>query len=160
MTISPAGETNVNSNHIKSVADPVDAQDAATKAYVDVLLKEIEYLKVHLGISTTNDIDGNYYKAIQIGTQVWMAENLKTAKLNDGKAIPLVTDGTAWANLATPGYCWYNNDQGTFGNTYGTLYNWFKVITGKLGPAGWHLPSDAEWTTLSTFLEEESVGGR
>ena len=108
---------------------------------------------------TVTDIDGNVYHTVIIGTQTWMVENLKTTKDNDGTAIPLVTDGTAWRNLTTPGYCWCNNDAATYKNTYGALYNWYTVHTGKLAPTGWHVPTDAEWTTLTTYLGGESVAG-
>ncbi|MFN8240238.1 MAG: FISUMP domain-containing protein [Bacteroidales bacterium] len=104
-------------------------------------------------------IDGYRYKTIKIGDQIWMAENLKTTKYNDGTAIPLVTNNTAWSNLTTPGYCWYNNDAVTYKNTYGALYNWYTINTGKLCPAGWHVPSDAEWTTLLTYLGGKDVAG-
>jgi uncharacterized protein (TIGR02145 family) len=97
------------------------------------------------------DKDGNIYHTVTIGTQTWMVENLKTTKFNDGTAIPLVTDNTAWRNLSTPGYCWYNN-AATYKNIYGTLYNWYTVNTGKLAPTGWHVPTDAEWTTLENYL--------
>jgi uncharacterized protein (TIGR02145 family) len=102
-------------------------------------------------INTVTDIDGNVYKTIKIGTQTWMADNLKTTKYNDGTAIPIVTDNTAWKNLSAPAYCWYNNDA-TTNNTYGALYNWYTVNTAKLAPAGWHVPTDAEWTILENYL--------
>ena len=105
------------------------------------------------------DIDGNVYHTVTIGTQVWMVENLKTTKYNDGTAIPLVTDNTAWGALTTPGYCWYNNDSATYKNTYGALYNWYAVNTGKLAPTGWHVPTDSEWTVLTTYLGGQSVAG-
>ena len=108
---------------------------------------------------TVTDIDGNVYHTIKIGTQVWMVENLKTTRYNDGTAIPLVTDNAAWSNLSTPGYCWYNNDASTYKNTYGALYNWFTINTGKLAPPGWHVPSDADWTSLTTYLGGENVAG-
>ena len=110
---------------------------------------------------TNTDIDGNVYDTIKIGTQVWMIENLKVTRYNDGTAIPLVLDNTAWdfTNLTTDGYCWYNNDAPTYKNTYGALYNWYTVNTGKLCPTGWHVPTDAEWTTLTTYLGGESVAG-
>ncbi len=108
---------------------------------------------------TVSDNDVNIYIAITIGTQVWMNENLKTTKYNDGTSIPLVTDGTAWTNLTSPGYCWYNNNQATYKTTYGALYNWYAVNTGKLCPTGWHIPTDTEWTTLTTYLGGESVAG-
>jgi len=88
-----------------------------------------------------------------------MKENLKTTKLNDGTAIPNVTDNTTWAGLTTPGYCWYNNDGTTHKSTYGALYNWYTVNTGKICPTGWHVPSDAEWSALTTYLGGESVAG-
>ena len=100
---------------------------------------------------TVTDIDGNVYHLITIGTQVWLVENLKTTRYNDGAPIPLVTDSAAWSLLTTPGYCWYNNDIANK-NPNGALYNWFAVNTGKLAPTGWHVPTDAEWTILTTFL--------
>ncbi len=110
---------------------------------------------------TVTDVDGNVYHTVTIGTQVWMVENLKTTKYNDGTAIPLVTDGAAWSALSTPAYCWYNNDEATYKTTYGALYNWYAVNSGKLSPAGWHVPSDAEWVTLISVLgDTTSAGGK
>ncbi len=91
---------------------------------------------------TVTDIDGNVYNEVTIGTQVWMVENLKTTQYNDGTAIPLVADNTAWSILTTGGYCWAYNDEATFKNTYGALYNWYTINT-KLCPTGWHVPNDA-----------------
>jgi uncharacterized protein (TIGR02145 family) len=112
-----------------------------------------------LTYGTMTDQDGNVYKTITIGTQTWMVENLKTTKCNDGTAIPNVTDGTAWPVLTTPAYCWYNNDTATNKVTYGALYNWYVVNTSKLCPTGWHVPTDAEWSTLTTYLGGGSVAG-
>jgi uncharacterized protein (TIGR02145 family) len=108
---------------------------------------------------TVKDIDGNVYKTITIGTQTWMAENLKVTKFSDGIAIPLVTDETARKNLTSPSYCWYNNDQITYAKTYGALYNWYTVNTAKLCPIGWHVPTDAEWTTLIIYSGGAIVAG-
>jgi uncharacterized protein (TIGR02145 family) len=110
-------------------------------------------------IGTFSDTDGNVYHAVSIGTQVWMVENLKTTRFNDGAAIPLVTDSGAWSALATPGYCWYGNDSATNKDVYGALYNWFAVNSGKLAPAGWHVPTDSEWTVLTNYLGGASVAG-
>jgi len=101
--------------------------------------------------NTVTDIDGNVYQTLKIGTQTWMVENLKTTKYNDGTSIPYVSDSTAWPKLSTPGYCFYNNDAANK-NTYGALYNWYTINTGKLAPTGWHVPTDAEWTTLENYL--------
>jgi uncharacterized protein (TIGR02145 family) len=87
-----------------------------------------------------------------------MAENLKTTKLKDGTPIPLVTDSLFWSILSTPACCWQNNDP-VRKVTYGVLYNWYTVNTGKLCPYGWHVPSDAEWTVLSDYLGGENIAG-
>lgn len=105
-----------------------------------------------------SDIDGNTYRTVTIGTQEWMAENLKTTSYNDGSPIPLVTDSIAWINLNTPGYCWYRNDAANK-NTYGALYNWFTINTGKLAPTGWHVASDAEWAMLTDYLGGQDAAG-
>ena len=102
--------------------------------------------------NTITDVDGNVYHTVTLGSQTWLIENLKTTQYRDGTAIPLVTDNTAWGNLTTPGYCWYNNDAGTYKNSNGALYNWYTVNTGKLAPTGWHVSTDAEWTTLANYL--------
>jgi uncharacterized protein (TIGR02145 family) len=105
------------------------------------------------------DPDGYTYKTVQIGNQVWFAENLRTSKYNDGTPIPNVTDNNAWSKLNTGAYCFYDNNA-TNNATYGKLYNWFAVETDKLCPMGWHVPTDAEWTTLSEFLCGELVAGK
>jgi uncharacterized protein (TIGR02145 family) len=105
------------------------------------------------------DIDGNTYSAVTIGTQVWMTENLRTTKYNDGIAIPNITDNIVWAGLSTSAYCWYDNNI-SYKTTYGALYNFYAVNVGKLCPIGWHVPSDTEVIALGTFLDEGSGGGK
>jgi uncharacterized protein (TIGR02145 family) len=104
------------------------------------------------------DADGNIYHSIKIGTQTWMVENLKTTKYNDGTPIPAGPLSTStsfsneeWSSLASPGFCWYNNDISNK-NTCGALYNWYTVNTGKLAPAGWRVPTDADWAVLENYL--------
>jgi len=105
------------------------------------------------------DIDGNVYHTVSIGTQVWMVENLKTTKYNDGIEIPFILDtAEAWYELNSPGYCWYNDDK-TKKETIGALYNWHAIDTGKLCPKGWHIPTDKEWSILAEFLGGEIVAG-
>jgi uncharacterized protein (TIGR02145 family) len=143
------------------VPTPVNPSDAATKSYVDDLKQQVSALEdilVAAGLLTMTDNDGNTYSTVKIGDQIWIAENLKTTKYNDGTAIPFVTDNTEWYNLLTPGYCWYNNDIANKA-TYGALYNWYSVNTGKLCPTGWHVPTDAEWTTLINFLGGSNPAG-
>ena len=94
-----------------------------------------------------------------------MAENLKTTKYNDGSSIPLVTDGTAWAALSSPGYCWYNNDAASYKDLYGALYNWYATEPAGNGgknicPTGWHLPAQNEWVLLDSYLDPGLSGGK
>lgn len=97
------------------------------------------------------DGDANNYSIIKIGTQMWMAENLKTTKYNTGLIIPLESDNSIWANLAAHAYCWYNNEVMNK-NIYGALYNWYTIGNSNLCPAGWHVPLDQEWTTLQDYI--------
>jgi uncharacterized protein (TIGR02145 family) len=106
-----------------------------------------------------SDIEGNIYETVIIGTQIWMAENLKTTKYNDGTNILLVTLNSESANPPTPAYYWYDNDIVTYKNDYGALYNWYSVNTGKLCPAGWHVPFLDEFNSLITSLGGMSVAG-
>lgn len=103
---------------------------------------------------TVMDIEENTYKTVKIGDQEWMAENLKTTKYNDGMEIPNASD--EWdGELKTGAYCWYNNDI-TYKDIYGALYNWYVLETGKLCPKGWHVPSDAEWTQMEVYLQNNN----
>jgi uncharacterized protein (TIGR02145 family) len=104
------------------------------------------------------DADGNVYKTVKIGTQVWMAENLKVTQLNDGSPMTNKTVDGDWQNLTAPGYCYYNNDI-TNKTGYGALYNFYAVKSDKLAPTGWHIPSEAEWQVLINFLGGEAVAG-
>jgi len=98
--------------------------------------------------------------SVTICTQVWMNTNLDVSTYRNGDPIPKVTDITDWAALTTGAYCYYNNDSATYAATYGKLYNWYAVNDPRgLAPAGWHVPSDAEWTTIETCLGGASVAG-
>jgi uncharacterized protein (TIGR02145 family) len=102
---------------------------------------------------TVTDADGNVYHTVTLGTQTWTVENLRTTKYNDGTIIPLVSIDTVWVILTTPAYCYNNNTTNTDSiYKFGALYNWYAVNTGKLAPTGWHVPSNAEWDTLVSFL--------
>jgi len=105
---------------------------------------------------SVSDIDGNSYGTVTIGTQVWMKENLKTTKYNNGILIPNVTDSAVWNNLTSGAYCWYNNSI-VNKPIYGALYNYYAINTENICPVGWHVPSDAEWDVLVTFLGGNSV---
>jgi uncharacterized protein (TIGR02145 family) len=98
-----------------------------------------------------SDIEGNLYSTVTIGSQLWMAENLRSTKYNDNSPIPYVPDNEDWIVLSTPAYCWFNNDI-QYKETFGALYNWYTVGTGKLCPDGWHVPTDEEFMTLEISL--------
>jgi uncharacterized protein (TIGR02145 family) len=99
------------------------------------------------------------FGAIKIGTQIWMTNNLDVSTYRDGTPIPQVTDPTAWANLTTGAWCYYSNSSSN-GTVYGKLYNWYAVNDSRgLAPSGWHVASDTEWTTLTTFLGGTSIAG-
>ena len=108
---------------------------------------------------------------LTICTQVWATQNLDVTTYSDGTVIPQVTDPTQWANLTTGAWCYYNNDAAN-NATYGKLYNWYAAagiydaaslanpaLRKKLAPTGWHVPTDAEWTTLTTCLGGETIAG-
>jgi uncharacterized protein (TIGR02145 family) len=131
------------------------------------------------GLATVTDVDNNVYNTVLIGTQCWMASNLRVTKYNNGTVIPLnntYTSGTVstvWQGLRTGAYTIYGNEasSGTNATNYGFLYNWYagKGIykTGVIASTdtlnncliGWHVPTDTEWTTLTTYLGGESVAG-
>jgi uncharacterized protein (TIGR02145 family) len=106
------------------------------------------------------DQDGNIYKTITIGSQTWMAENLRTTKFRNCDVIPEVTDSTAWINLSTGAYCNYQNTKSidTIA-TFGRLYNWSAVTDNrKIAPSGWHVPTHDEWIILETYLVDSVAG--
>lgn len=135
-----------------------DKDPEEIKKEEDITLNK-PHLNQSLKYGTVADIDGNKYATIQIGTQTWMAENLKTTRYNDGTAIPNVVDGNTWKNLTSGAYAVYDNNS-AHDVTYGKLYNWYAVNTGKLCPKGWHMPTLAEWEALRDYLGWSSAGGK
>jgi len=120
-------------------------------------------LSVTVNSIKSNEVDFTVNIAIPdeitIGTQVWKTKNLNVDHYRNGDSIPQVTDPTAWANLKTGAWCYYNNDPNN-GTIYGKLYNWYAVNDSRgLAPSGWHVPSDNEWTTLSSYLGGNNVAG-
>jgi uncharacterized protein (TIGR02145 family) len=118
----------------------------------------MSFKTLNYGIET--DIDGNIYKIITIGTQIWMVENLNVIHYRNGDPITNVTDNIQWSNLTTGAYCDYGNSPG-MSTIYGRLYNWYTVVDPRnFCPAGWHVPIDAEWTTLTSYLGGDSSGDK
>jgi uncharacterized protein (TIGR02145 family) len=96
------------------------------------------------------DVDGNTYNTVLIGNQLWLAENLRVTKFNDGTTIPRVLEDAKWSRRSTPAYCY--SGKATSKGTAGVLYNWFAVDSKRLSPKGWHVPSIQEWNALSDYL--------
>jgi uncharacterized protein (TIGR02145 family) len=117
--------------------------------------------KEELDTTTVSDIDGNIYDLVTIGSQTWIKQNLKTTRYNDGTQITNIPANSvnSWESQTSGAYCWYNNDKAQFGETYGPLYNWRAVNSGKLCPAGWHIPTKNEWTSLYFGLQGPLVAG-
>lgn len=123
------------------------------KPFVAVFHPQLTY-------GSVSDNDGNTYKTIQIGTQTWMAENLKTTKYRDGSAIQNASTDIAWSYAQSGAYCWYNNDINNK-PAYGALYNWLTVTDGRgICPSGWHVPSAAEFETLISLYGQDNAGGK
>ena len=117
------------------------------------------------------DIDGYVYQSVTNCNQTWTKQNLNVSKYTDGTPIPQVTDPTQWANLTTGAWCYYNNDPANEA-IYGKLYNWYALagiydaasannpaLRKKLAPTGWHVPIDAEWSSLVNCLDPNADGG-
>jgi uncharacterized protein (TIGR02145 family) len=115
---------------------------------------EIKYFKTDdgTGFGTVTDYDGNTYQTVKIGGQWWMGEELRVTHYRNGEAIANVIDNAAWDVLTTGAYCSFNNDDNYIAD-YGVLYNWYAVNDEReLAPEGWHIPSDAEWKVLESYL--------
>jgi uncharacterized protein (TIGR02145 family) len=103
-------------------------------------------------LTTITDIDGNDYKLVKIGDQIWTAENLKVTHYRNGDAIPNETGDEEWCDLLSGAYCNYDNDE-IYMATYGRLYNWLAVNDSRnIAIAGWHVPTDEEWKELEMYL--------
>lgn len=107
-----------------------------------------------------SDGEGNQYYTVVIGDQEWFAQNLRVSKYQNGDTIPNVVPNNDWINLDTGAYSWYLHDSAMYEVPYGKLYNWFAVDDVRgLCPAGWHVPTDAEWTTMIDFIGGLNIAG-
>ncbi len=105
------------------------------------------------------DVDGNTYSTVLIGSQEWMAENLRVTRYNNGALIPNITNYSQWEGMSTGAFAWYDNKEVIYKNAYGAMYNWYAVSTGNLCPTGWRVPSDEDWTALTDYVGGVSVAG-
>ncbi len=122
--------------------------------------KTTALFNTEVAYDSITDVEGNIYKTIIIGTQTWMAENLRTTTYNDGTPILAVKDDSEWATLETGAYCNINNTEDeTLIATYGRLYNFYAVSTGLLAPIGWHVPTNEDWAVLCSYIGDHTLAG-
>ena len=159
-------EINEKENSLSSKAFEISVLKTQLIEKLDSLAKiraELEKLKPvpkPVVSNTTNQVtQTGSYKSVKIGTQTWMTENLNVSTFRNGDPIPQAKSNEEW-DLADenkqPAWCYYENDPKN-GNKYGKLYNWYAVNDPRgLAPAGWHIPTDAEWTTLENQLGDDA----
>lgn len=146
----------MNNHSITNLASPVNTKDAVNKQYVDSILEILKLIQ-----NGVNDSDGNHYNTKMIGDQIWMTENLRTTHYSNGDTIgttyPFDKDISTDTVLK---YQWAYNGDDANATIYGRLYTWYAVSDSRgVCPAGWHVPTDAEWTTLETYLGGSSIAG-
>ena len=149
--IDPGGRTSysiTSDTQILSVPYALHAKTATTSESTNT----ISITGKNVELPYCADVDGNVYKTVKIGNQVWMAENLKVTRYRNGEVIPNVKDGSAWSALTTGAWCDYNN-LAINGSKFGHLYNWYAVADPRnIAPEGWHVPTEAELTELQDYL--------
>jgi len=156
------GTLNANNTKVSNVATPTSSQDAATKAYVDALQSQIAALEnnlINAGIKV-RDIDSNIYNTVRIGTQTWMKENLRVTKYRNGVSIGTTTPATLDISPeSTPKYQWAFNGNESNAAIYGRLYTYYAATDSlNICPVSWHVPTDADWTTLTDYLTNNGFG--
>ncbi len=165
-TIMATNGLNAVNNKITNVKDPVNGSDIASKLYIDLLKAQLAALQVRYNIILTHmvtDYDGYIYKTVTIGTQVWMAENLRTTHYMNGDPIattsPLDLNISDTINYPEPKYTWPVYGDSANIPEYGRLYTWWAANDSrKVCPSGWHVPSLDEFNILLTTAGGEQAG--
>lgn len=158
---------NVEASIVHSLSAPLLLGNSAISKFGKY---SIDYSTNTLTLGSVNTINTTYsqntnennFKTVKIGIQTWMTENLNVSTFRNGDVIPEAKTDEEWnkaGNEGKPAWCYYDNDSEN-GKRYGKLYNWYAVNDPRgLAPKGWHVPTDAEWTTLTDYLGGEAVAG-
>ena len=166
LTFYKNGVADGTSNSVSRTSQISNLQIGENRAYVAAGLKgRIPQVSIYNRALTAAEVLENYnalrprFDYVTIGSQVWTSKNLDVTTYRNGDPIPQVTNPSEWAGLTTGAWCYFNNDPAN-GAIYGKLYNWYAVNDSRgLAPAGWHIPTDAEWTTLGASLGGDNVAG-
>ena len=156
--------TDLPSEQLDVVGNIKSSANMLANSFVKAGGTSTQYLMADGSTSAINPITSSIVApvampTIQIGNQLWSKNNLDVSFYRNGDEIPYVDNATTWAGLTTGAWCYYNNDPAN-GEIYGKLYNWYAVNDSRgLAPQGWHIPSDAEWTILSTKLGGAAAAG-
>lgn len=159
--IQKTGRLKINTDSKINIGDTLlltaYKKDLYPKA-IQLIAQQNADVTVDFDTTAVTDIDGNIYKTVKIGTQVWMAADLRVTRYPDGKKIPLITADTIWARLGNSdtddAYCFYENIDNI---KYGALYTY--AAAKNACPTGWHLPSLEEWTALETYVNNDGFAG-
>jgi uncharacterized protein (TIGR02145 family) len=166
-------------NHTPTISDSISRDSSGTGSYKSILTGLIPKATYYVRAYATNsagteygntlqlltkdygkvtDIDGNVYYTVTLGAQEWMVQNLDVTHYRNGDPIPNVTDNSAWSSSTAGALCDYKNDAGN-GATYGKLYNWYALEDSRnIAPAGWHLPTKTDWSSLTDYLSYNGFG--
>lgn len=142
----------------------LDLSDLEIGAHYDVIVRaknksgEVKAQTSFDTYSNLRDWDGNYYRVVTIGSQVWLQENFKGKHFANGDPIPNITDQAEWEAMKTPAYCHYDNNPANT-EVYGALYNWYVASDPRGLIVGYHTPSLDEWTALANYLGGAAVAG-
>jgi len=160
MGVGNTSFTAINSSTIPIIANLTVTATVTTNGVTCASPPKTFTITVNPDADTVTDQNGNSYNYLSYGNQAWTVENAEMVTYRDGTPIPEVTDNAEWANLTTGAWCYYNNDE-----TKPRLYNWYAVmgihdpaslsnpsLRKEFAPEGWHVPTDAEWSTLENYL--------
>jgi uncharacterized protein (TIGR02145 family) len=126
---------------------------------IGLTISSIAVNRIFFQPEPVTDIDGNVSSSVNIGSQIWMVNNLDVSHYRNGDPIPQAQNIDEWDDLTTGAWCYFDMNTEN-GRKYGKLYNWYAVNdTRGLAPKGWHIPSKDEWVSLTDYLGGKDIAG-